>query len=88
MLETIREFAIEKLDEDLELHTAARRAHAACYADFTEHQWERLTGHDREAAFVDLISDIENLRQPRGAIGSRKESSSDSASSSTACGCF
>ncbi len=62
MLETIREFAIERLDEDLELRAAVRRAHAAYYADFTERQWERLTSHEREAALADLISDIENLR--------------------------
>ncbi len=62
MLETIRDFAIERLDEDLELRAAAQRAHAAYYADFTERQWERLISHERDAALVDLISDIENLR--------------------------
>ena len=29
---------------------AARRAHAIYYADFTQRQWERLTGEGREAA--------------------------------------
>ena len=62
MLETIREFATEKLDEDPELRAAARRAHATFYADFTERQWERLTSHNREVALVELVSDIENLR--------------------------
>jgi predicted ATPase len=62
MLETIREFAIEKLDEDLELHAAARRAHASYYADFTERQWHRLSSKERDSALVELLSDIENIR--------------------------
>jgi predicted ATPase len=62
MLETIREFAIERLDENIEFRAAARRAHAAYYADFTQRQWERLTGSGREAALVELTSDIENIR--------------------------
>jgi predicted ATPase/class 3 adenylate cyclase len=62
MLETIREFAIERLDEDLELRAAARRAHATYYANFTERQWERLNSNEREAALLELVFDIENVR--------------------------
>ena len=62
MLETIREYAAERLEEDPELSAAARRAHASYYADFTQRQWERLTGDEREAALVELDADIENVR--------------------------
>ena len=34
MLETIREYAAERLDDRSELAAGARRAHAACFADF------------------------------------------------------
>lgn len=62
MLETIREFAAERLDEDFEFRAAARRAYASFYADFTQRQWEYLTGHEREAATERLLSDIDNVR--------------------------
>ena len=62
MLETIREYAGERLEEDPELSAAARRAHASYYADFTQRQWERLTGDEREAALAELEADIENVR--------------------------
>jgi predicted ATPase/class 3 adenylate cyclase len=62
MLETIREFAAERLEADRAFFLAARRTHAAYYADFAQRQWERLTGSGREAAFGALVSDIENLR--------------------------
>jgi predicted ATPase/class 3 adenylate cyclase len=66
MLETIREFAAERLEMDLAFRAAARRAHAAYYADFTRQQWERLTGHEREAASERLVSDIDNVRTAWG----------------------
>ena len=62
MLETIREYAAERLEQDSEFSAAARRAHASYYADFTQHQWERLTGNEREAALIELESEIENVR--------------------------
>ncbi len=62
MLETIREYAAERLGENPEFHTAAQRVHAGYFAEFTQLQWERLTGHDREAALEELGSDIENVR--------------------------
>ena len=62
MLETIREYATERLEEDAEFGAAARRAHAGWYADFTLRQWERLTGADRETALDDMEREIENVR--------------------------
>ena len=62
MLETIREYAAERLEEDPELSAAARRAHAGYFADFTERRWARLTGHEREAALAELEGEIENVR--------------------------
>jgi tetratricopeptide (TPR) repeat protein len=62
MLETIREYAAERLEQDAEFSAAARRVHATYFADFTQSQWERLTGEAREAALRDMESDIENLR--------------------------
>ncbi len=62
MLETIREYAAERLAEDPEYRSVVRRAHAAYFADFTQRQWERLTGDEREAALAELAGEIENVR--------------------------
>jgi predicted ATPase/class 3 adenylate cyclase len=62
MLETIREYAAERLEEESEFGAAARRAHAAWYSDFTQRQRERLTGEDREAALSEMECEIENLQ--------------------------
>jgi len=62
MLETIREYAAERLEQDSEFSAAARRAYAAYFADFTQRQWERLTGQGREAALKEMESEIENVR--------------------------
>ena len=62
MLETIREYATERLEQDSEFSAAARKAHAIHFADFTRRQWGRLSGGDREAALREMESDIENLR--------------------------
>ena len=62
MLETIREYAAERLEEDPEFAVAARRAHATYFADFTQRQWERLTGDSREAALGEMECDIENVQ--------------------------
>ena len=61
MLETIREFAAERLSDDPELHDAALLAHAAYFADWTMHQCEKLTGEEREGASDRMAEDIENL---------------------------
>jgi tetratricopeptide (TPR) repeat protein len=62
MLETIREYALERLNLDPEFSAAVHQAHAAHYANFTHQQWERLSGGQREAALVDLEADLENVR--------------------------
>lgn len=66
MLETIREFATERLDADPEFYLAARRAHASYYAGFTQRLWERLTGPGKETAFAELVTDLENVRAAWG----------------------
>jgi predicted ATPase len=62
MLETIREYAEERLEQDSEFSRAAHRAHAIYFADFAQRQWERLSGDGRETALREMESDIENLR--------------------------
>ena len=49
MLETIREYATERLAQDEEFAAAAHQAHAVYYADFAARQWERMSGDGREA---------------------------------------
>jgi predicted ATPase/class 3 adenylate cyclase len=62
MLETIREYAADRLESDPELHRAACRAHATYFADFTQEQWRRMSGHERETAMMAMAADVENLR--------------------------
>ncbi len=62
MLETIREYAAERLAEDAGFSAAARRAHATFFAGFTQRQRERLAGPTREAALGEIEADIENVR--------------------------
>jgi predicted ATPase len=62
MLETIREYAAERLDDRPELAATARRAHAAYFADFARRQWEHLTGRGRGLALAAMTADLENLR--------------------------
>ena len=62
MLETIREYAAERLEQDSEFSVTARRAYATYFAEFTQHQWERLTGQGRETALREMESEIENVR--------------------------
>jgi predicted ATPase/class 3 adenylate cyclase len=62
MLETIREYAAERLDERPEFAAAARRAHAAYFADFARRQWRHLTGRRRETALAAMEADVDNLR--------------------------
>jgi predicted ATPase len=62
MLETIREFAAERLEADAGLKNAARREHAAYFARFVQHQWRRLAGYEREPALEELAADVENLK--------------------------
>jgi predicted ATPase/class 3 adenylate cyclase len=62
MLETIREYAAERLDNLPEFSAAARRAHAVYFADFARRQWEHLTGEGRDVALAAMAAEIENLR--------------------------
>jgi predicted ATPase len=62
MLETIREYAEERLDDLPEFSAAARRAHAAYFADFARRQWEHLMGDRRDRALAAMAANIENLR--------------------------
>jgi len=62
MLETIREYAADKLAEDPELAAMVHRRHATYYAEFGRREWERLSGHERDAAPGELEADFENLR--------------------------
>ncbi len=62
MLETIREYAADRLKADPDLHNAARQAHAAYFADFAQRQWRRMPGFEREEAMEELSTDVENLR--------------------------
>jgi predicted ATPase len=62
MLETIREYAAERLEQDAEFSAAARQAYATYFADFTQRQWKRLTGEGRETALREMESEIENVR--------------------------
>ena len=62
MLETIREYAGERLDEDRAFADAVRRAHASHFADWTEAQWEELTGSEQEVASGQMAADIDNIR--------------------------
>ncbi len=71
MLETIREYAAERLAENVDFRTAVQRAHAAFYAGFTHDQWQRLSAQRREsgsgdAALLDLTADLENVRTAWG----------------------
>jgi predicted ATPase/class 3 adenylate cyclase len=62
MLETIREYAAERLDDLAEFRAATCRAHAIYFADFARQQWDQLTGQRREPALQAMAADLENLR--------------------------
>jgi predicted ATPase/class 3 adenylate cyclase len=62
MLETIREYAADRLEVDPDLYHAACRAHAAYFADFAERQWERMAGQERLAAVEEMAAEVENLK--------------------------
>ena len=62
MLETIKAYAEERLEDLPELSAATQRAHAEYFADFAQQQWEQLTGQGRQAALAAMAADISNLR--------------------------
>jgi predicted ATPase/class 3 adenylate cyclase len=61
MLETIREYAEERLEQDPELGVRARRTHAEYFADFAKTRREGLAGPTRESTLDDLESELGNL---------------------------
>jgi predicted ATPase/class 3 adenylate cyclase len=61
MLETIREFAAERLDEEPELGIAARQAHAGYFSDLALSSRDQLYGAEREHALDELAAEIGNL---------------------------
>ncbi len=62
MLETIREYAKERLEEDTEFNASARMIYASYFADFAQLHWKSLTGDERETTLKEIESDIENLQ--------------------------
>jgi predicted ATPase/class 3 adenylate cyclase len=61
MLETIREYAAERLEDDPELAAAARRAHAEYFAEFAHDRTARLYGPGRDAVLDELGAELGNL---------------------------
>lgn len=62
MLETIREFAAERLALRPEFSAQARHAHARYYAELAQRQRGLLMSGEREEALATLAGDLENLR--------------------------
>jgi predicted ATPase/class 3 adenylate cyclase len=62
MLETIKEYAAERLDDRPDFSASTRRAHAAYFADFAQRHCKDLIGKQREPALAAMSADIENLR--------------------------
>jgi predicted ATPase/class 3 adenylate cyclase len=62
MLETIREYAAERLEQEPRLGVVARRAHAEYFAGVAERREPDLYGTEREDALDDLEFEIGNLR--------------------------
>jgi predicted ATPase/class 3 adenylate cyclase len=62
MLETIREYAAERFEQEPGLGVGARRAHAEYFAGFAERRERDLYGPEREDALDDLEFEIGNLR--------------------------
>jgi tetratricopeptide (TPR) repeat protein len=60
-LETIREFAAERLADDAGLRRSVERAHAEYFAEWAARQREHLFGDGRDAASERMAEDIENL---------------------------
>jgi predicted ATPase/class 3 adenylate cyclase len=62
MLETIREYAAERLEHEPELAGAARQAHAEYFSDFAEVRRGELSGPGRDLALAELAFELGNLR--------------------------
>jgi predicted ATPase/class 3 adenylate cyclase len=62
MLETIREYAADRLQADPELNSAVCQSHAKYFAEYAELQYDRLTGAEREEAMEGMTIEVENLK--------------------------
>jgi predicted ATPase/class 3 adenylate cyclase len=62
MLETIREFAADRLDQRPDFGTRARRAHATYFAELARRSRADLTGNQRETAVAAMADEVANLR--------------------------
>ena len=62
MLDTIREYASERLEAEPQLRTAARRAHAEHFASFAERKRADLREAGRETTLADLAAELGNLQ--------------------------
>jgi predicted ATPase len=62
MLETIREFAADRLGQRPDLGARARQAHATYFADEARRLRGDLTGAEREPALAAMTADVSNLR--------------------------
>jgi tetratricopeptide (TPR) repeat protein len=62
MFGTIRDYALERLEENPVLSAAAYKAHAEYYADFTRDQWRYLSGESSEDALKHMDLELENIR--------------------------
>jgi predicted ATPase/class 3 adenylate cyclase len=61
MLETIREYAAERLEEEPDLALPARQAHAEYFSSFAEERRNLLSGPEREQTLDDLEFELGNL---------------------------
>lgn len=66
MLETIREYASMRLDEDFSLAVDAHRLHATYFAEWTYRQREHFTAEGRQAALAPMVIELENIRTAWG----------------------
>jgi predicted ATPase/class 3 adenylate cyclase len=62
MLETIRAYAAERLDQCDDGGASARRAHALFYAELASAGRRELLGNHRETALTNMANEVENLR--------------------------
>jgi tetratricopeptide (TPR) repeat protein len=72
MLESVREFALERLEADAALASQARNAHAAYFAGWAGARGSEMAGAARPTALRQLAREVDNLRAAwRCAIGER-----------------
>ncbi len=62
MLETIREYAVERLGAQPELADAARRAHAGHFADVADAAWRSAAARDGDPSGSAPAGELENFR--------------------------